>query len=159
MSNVAPLATASATYTLTSPLSATDGTYSFDIRAVNTNFQTYQTQVPWYAIIDGTAPKMTIEIDEPLPESGIVPMYVAITDEASYVTALTIRIDNQLVQTCSGPLFDCSYDWTVDALTLGSHSITVEATDLAGNIGHVGRFICKDQCTGGPTLPPPNPTQ
>ena len=159
MSNVAPLAMASATYTLTSPLSATDGTYSFDIRAVNTNFQTYQTQVPWYAIIDGTAPKMSIEIDEPLPENGAVPIYAVITDETSYVTTATIRIDNQVVQTCSGPLFDCAYDWVVDGLSSGSHSIAVQATDVAGSTGYVGRFVCKNQCTGGPILPLPVPTQ
>jgi Big-like domain-containing protein len=73
---------------------------------------------------DATAPDTTITAGPAGPTDDVTPMFAFTASEAN--SAFECRVD-------SAPWASCASPWTTAALTDGPHSVSVRATDVAGN--------------------------
>jgi len=115
-----PDPTTPTTYTFTSPLS--DGAHSFAVQA--TNGSVTSAAVTWSWTVDTTPPPAPVVV-APDPATTVNPT-ITFTDGDPTV-AFSCSIDGLAATACGSP-------WThPSGMSNGSHTLTVTATDLAGN--------------------------
>jgi len=116
----APDATTPTTYTFASPLA--EGPHSFSVQA--TNGTATSSPVTWRWTVDTTPPAAPV-VNAPDPSTTVNPT-ITFTD-ADPTATFTCSIDGLAASACGSP-------WTQPAgLGNGSHTLTVTATDPAGN--------------------------
>ncbi|MES2563825.1 MAG: Ig-like domain-containing protein, partial [Pseudomonadota bacterium] len=86
-----------------------------------------------YCTSDTLAPSASISSPGPNARvTGNVAVKASATDNVA-VTSLKLFIDGQLKATVSGA--SLSYQWNTKKASAGTHTLMVEATDAAGNVG------------------------
>ncbi len=131
--SLSPGATGSATWTVTSPSSAVEGTYPVTAKTVNMDDAIYNSQInsSYIVFLDTTAP--TVAITNPGNGANVsktVNIAVSATDNVG-VKLVEIYIDSHLVATdVTAPY---GYSWKTVTGSAGAHTITAKAYDLSNN--------------------------
>ncbi len=123
----------SATTTFTCSWSPSDGTYDLQAIATDGGLSTTSAKVTGI-VVDGTAPSVTITSPaDKATVSGSVAVTATVTDAGSGVNSVNISIGSATCTAAviSGSSWGCSVD--TSALTPGSFTLTVTATDNVGN--------------------------
>jgi hypothetical protein len=123
----------SATTTFTCVWSPNDGTYDLQAIATDGGLSTTSAKVTGI-LVDGTAPSITITSPaDKATVSGSVAVTATVTDAGSGVNTVDISIGTAKCSATntSGNTWGCSVD--TSALAPGSFTLTVTATDKAGN--------------------------
>ncbi len=137
---LAPGASASLTWTVASPTSTADGTYTLkavvdEAGVVNPGaaYAAYTAIAPPAVVVDTTPP--VLAITSPIANSSVSGRSVtlaATASDASGVASVAFYVDGKLLVTDTSAPY--SGKWTLRKVAAGSHSILVRATDTAGNI-------------------------
>ena len=132
---LAPGVQSSATITVTPPAIVTDGTYTVTGRAVDASVGIHQanTAATYVSFTDVTPPTVTITS----PADGAVIKgkgnvnVSAYASDSSGIASIVLKIDGTTVKTCTA-VTSCSYKWTINKISVGSHTVVATATDKAG---------------------------
>lgn len=134
---LAPGATSTLTYTVTSSSTLAAGYYNFVETATNTSSTSFTASATLaynvYQASDTVAPSVTIT--SPADGASIkksVVVKAGATDNVS-IASMEIYIDGALKAT--GATGAISYSWSTSRVARGNHTITVKAYDSAGNVG------------------------
>jgi hypothetical protein len=103
------------------------GSHTFSVRATDAAGNTDESAATRTWTIQGaddTAPDTTITAGPSGPTNDTTPTFSFTSDEAG--ATFSCRVDDDSYATCTSP-------WTTDELDDGTHSISVRATDAAGN--------------------------
>jgi Bacterial Ig-like domain len=103
-----------------------DGSHTFQVRAADGVGNTDATPASSTWTVDTAAPSSSITGGPSDPSNDAAPTFTFAADEAG--SSFECRLDGGAFATCTSP-------HVLAALTEGSHTFTVRAVDLAGNIG------------------------
>lgn len=88
---------------------------------------------------DTTAPVVALDPKRLEVQSGqSVPIHVQASDNEG-VALMRLLIDNLLVSEANGGLLD--FIWDTEDVAVGTHTVLVEARDIAGNVGRAARTV------------------
>src|SRR5205807_2039222 len=104
--------------------SLTDGSHSFDVRAIDQAGNTDPTPASHTWTVDLTAPQTTIDASTSSPSNDATPTFSFGSSEPG--SSFACRVDGGGWSSCTSP-------HTTAALGDGSHTFDVRATDQAGN--------------------------
>ena len=121
--------------------SLADGTHTLDVRAILGSQTGTTTSVSWN--VDTTSPSIVVT-SEPPSSTNQTSAHLAFTVDDPNAT-VTCQLDSQAAVACAG-----SYD--VSGLTDGSHTVTLVATDQAGNSSTTSRAWMVNTSAPGVTL-------
>lgn len=109
-----------------SPLTLTvsDGGHSFMVWAINADKIPDKTPVMWQWTVDTTPPTVSILTSPPPYDNTTSPTF---TFSAEHQSLITCSLDN-------GPREVCSSPYQVGPLSDGAHTLSLLATDVAGNV-------------------------
>lgn len=144
---IVPHATYTTSFTVTSPITQSDGNTGISAVALNTVYPTYTTTTNASYIIDTLPPVVTMSAPAnlfQLPATGTVRISSTAADpnRPNNIPTMQILIDGIVKKTCSTAMFiSCTFDWTLGNVSAGLHEIVVTATDNAGNIGRTTRTV------------------
>lgn len=131
---LAPQESASINAVITSPATATDGTYSITETLLSPNHTPINSYTPVYYRIDVTPPTLTIETPASgatLPATGTQTFKASGTD-ANFLWSIALFIDEVQAKECTSvtiTIHDCSYDWNLSTASLGPHRLKAVAQD------------------------------
>jgi hypothetical protein len=115
--------------------SLTEGLHTVYVRATDTSSNQTTSSVSFY--VDATSPSVSIASPANGSLTGDATSDVSFAVSDLTATTTDCRVD-------SGAFASCSSVWTTPALVDGSHTLTVRATDAAGNVGTAGVTITVD---------------
>ncbi|MBX4191890.1 hypothetical protein KW798_00155 [Candidatus Parcubacteria bacterium] len=145
--SLAPGGSGSSVVKIISPTSSTDGVYQVLVQAQDgTAAHTLSTTASYIVYApDTVAPAVTITS----PTNGTqvkgnqsVTISASASDNLSGIAFIVIKVDDATKQTCNNTT-SCSYTWQGKAITPGSHTIAVTASDKSGNSKTVSAIITK----------------
>ena len=103
----------------------TGGSHTFDVRATDAAGNTDATPASYTWTVDLTAPNTTIDSNPADPSNNTTPSFTFSSSEAG--SSFECRVDGGSWTSCTSP------ESISPALTAGSHTFQVRATDAAGN--------------------------
>ena len=134
----------------------TPGTHTFEVQAedIQGNLDLTPATRTWTVVEDGAAPQTRIDIGPPAETQATFAEFMFSANEAS---TFECQLDSQAPVDCTpaDPLEPAPF--VVDNLSVGTHTFTVVATDLAGNVDqtpatHTWRVISPDTLAPNTTI-------
>ncbi len=136
---LAPGASDTVTINVTAPDTATTGSYSFSEKAQNSLVAALSAAATAsfnILVPDSTLPVVTITkpVDgAQVPLKGNLQLTASATDDRG-VARIQLYIDSVLVKTCTN-VTSCSGNYQANKISTGSHTVSANAYDAAGNVG------------------------